>query len=250
MAWITFGGLTGDSVGAIDAQNLTLAQMASIPVTVSGSNALQLTGIISGLGFSSYQNYMTFCGVATATNSAAATAFFGSLPALSIFKDTTLGPVVLTGGEIVDNNALWLTYDSSLDGGNGGFHLLTGPSTLLALYLPLAGGNMTGKLGAPSMALPAAAPSSITSILSGGASLAYTALVPGASLDQSITISGVSVSDVVALGTPAAPLAGVGYTAFVSAPDIVTVRAFNYHPSSTFTPGGGTYRATAFRSLP
>lgn len=58
--------------------------------------------------------------------------------------------------------------------------------------------------------------------------------------DLTITVPGAAVNDVVTLGLPAAPTAGIVFTAFVSAADTVTVRAFNV-TSGTIDPASATY---------
>lgn len=238
LTWTIFGNLTSAETGELDDNFTQLAAMAAVPCTFSGTNAITMTPVVSAIPITSYFNYMVFMGIAVATNTAGVTASYGSLTALNVYKDTSSGPKVLTGGEIVNGNAVFLTYDGSLNSGSGGFHLATGPATIA-----------TGLAG-PSLTVPGGSGSSITSILSASASLTFTSLAPGGNSDQTITIAGVSIGDVVGLAYPATIQVGIGYYGFVSATSIVTVRAFNYTPASTLTPTGGTYRATAFRSAP
>lgn len=58
------------------------------------------------------------------TNTGGSTANISGKGALTIYKDSATGPVVLTGGEIRALNMAGLFYDQSLNAGAGGFHLL------------------------------------------------------------------------------------------------------------------------------
>lgn len=59
--------------------------------------------------------------------------------------------------------------------------------------------------------------------------------------DLTITVTGATTNDTVILGLPAAPTAGIVFSAFVSAADTVTVRAFNVS-SGTIDPASATYK--------
>lgn len=237
LPWTIFGTLSDATGGELDNNFSQSAAMASVPCTIAGTNTLTLTNQVTGLSLSAYANYMTFYGIAVANNTGAVTAAVGSLGALNVYKDGPSGPTALTGNEIVAKNGVWLTYDSTLNSGIGGFHLTTGPAATAA-----------GLVGAM-LQVPATAASSITSILSSSASLTFGALTPGSQSIASITIAGVSIGDVAIVGRPG-PQPGIGFDAFVSVASIVSVRAFNFTSASTLTPTGGVYRAIAFRAAP
>lgn len=59
------------------------------------------------------------------------------------------------------------------------------------------------------------------------ASLDFASINAAASEDLTITVPGAKTNDLVLLGLPAAPTAGIIFQAFVSAADTVTVRATN-----------------------
>lgn len=59
------------------------------------------------------------------------------------------------------------------------------------------------------------------------ASLDFASINAAASEDLTIVLPGAKINDVVWLGLPAAPTAGIVFQAFVSAADTVTVRATN-----------------------
>jgi hypothetical protein len=67
----------------------------------------------------------------------------------------------------------------------------------------------------------------ITAILGASAALNFASIAAAASEDLTITVTGASVNNVVSLGLPAAPAAGLVFNAFVSAADTVIVRASN-----------------------
>lgn len=85
----------------------------------------------------------------------------------------------------------------------------------------------------------------ILNILTNTATLDYASIATLAYEDLTITVTGAKVGDSVALGLPAAPLAGVVFNAWVSATDTVTIRANNYTGTSK-DPASASYRVTVF----
>ncbi len=83
----------------------------------------------------------------------------------------------------------------------------------------------------------------IKKILSATASITFASMLTLASNDQTIAVSGALVNNTVILGEPAAPTAGLCFNAFVSASNVVTIRAFNV-TAGTVTPGAQTFRVT------
>ena len=67
----------------------------------------------------------------------------------------------------------------------------------------------------------------LTAVLGASAALNFASIAAAASEDLTITLAGASVNNVVSLGLPAAPAAGLVFNAFVSAANTVTVRASN-----------------------
>jgi len=124
----TFAAQTSPQMVELDQNFAALGALTTIPCTVAGTNTLALTATANTPTIAAYSNYQPFSFIAANTNSTAATAAVGSLAALSIYKDSLGGPVVLTGGEIVAGGLVILTYDSALNTGAGGFHL--SPPTL------------------------------------------------------------------------------------------------------------------------
>lgn len=64
-------------------------------------------------------------------------------------------------------------------------------------------------------------------VLTKSATLDFASIATTASADLTIAVVGAAVGDPVSLGLPAAPAAGLVFLAFVSATDVVTVRAMN-----------------------
>lgn len=95
-----------------------------IPCTAAGTNSLVLTLTSSAGPISAYQQNMVFSFVAANTNTGATTANPAGLGALNVYKDSTIGPAVLTGGEIEQGNYVTLAYDLALNSGGGGFHIV------------------------------------------------------------------------------------------------------------------------------
>jgi hypothetical protein len=67
----------------------------------------------------------------------------------------------------------------------------------------------------------------IIAVLGASAALNFASIAAAASEDLTITVAGAAVNNVVSLGLPTAPAAGLVFDAFVSAADTVTIRASN-----------------------
>ena len=202
MTWTTFANLTGPTLPELDANLSILTYLAPVACTVSGTNTLTLTVANGGTTIAAYQQNMTVTAIAAATNTGGVTAQFGSLAALTVYKDTPQGPIALTGGEIVQNCALTLWYDSALASGSGGFHLQNPTNRFSTL-----------------------------------ATITYTAsILPGGAVQNTIALAGTAVNDIISLGLPAAPPASIGFSAYVSAAGSIVLRASNLTPAATITP--------------
>lgn len=227
-----------------------------------------------------YQNYMLFSGVFSANGAAPLTARIGSLPILNVYKDSPTGPVATTGTEAVQNNAFTISYDSTLNSGAGGWHLtsstasfnggtITQPLVVSGAAISVVGGslgatltstlltgnslsitaqNITGQtLSASSLAsvtklYVGASASSLTRLINGAGTLTYTVTPANSAQNQSFTLAGAQANDSVALGLPASPPAGAGFTGFMAAAGTVTVRLTN---PGTVTLGAATITVNA-----
>ena len=234
----------------LDANYAALGALTTIPCTVTGTNALTLTGLVNTPTVAAYTNYMAFSAVAVATNTSTTIARLGSLAALNVYKDSTTGPVSLSGGEIVVGNLITLIYDAALNSGAGGLHLQTGPASTAGTFLPLAGGSLTGGLTGTTAAfsgqvsgatIKVGAGTPVTRQLSTTASLTWSVVAAGASQDQTIAALGASIGDIVTVGLPASIAAGILYDARISATGVASVRATNA-TSGSLTPTGGSFR--------
>lgn len=87
--------------------------------TTGAGNAYLLTPNAS-IQTSGYYDGLIVGAVASFTNSSTATLNVESKGAKTIYANNA----VLTGGEVVSGAAYWFAYDSALNGGSGGFHLL------------------------------------------------------------------------------------------------------------------------------
>lgn len=218
--------------------------LAPIPCSVAGTNALTFTQNVAGqaasISLAAYENQVQICGVAAATNTSSVTAALGSLASLPVYKSTISGPAALTGGEIVSGNSFTLRYDSTLNSGGGGWHLIAGAQNV--------GNTINPSLVRASVGLQVGATTTptLTAMLSAVATLTYTSIVPNSSQDQSFAMAGLSVTDVLAMGLPPPVSTGLSYSAYV-ANGTVTVRALNATAGSTITIGAITVHASALR---
>jgi len=120
----TFANETAPQMQELDENDAALSALGTIPCVASGTNALTMTPIPNkSADLTAYANYIRLSGIAAATNTASVTAQYPGLSALPVYKDSSSGPVALTGNEIISGCAFTLVYDSALNGGNGGFHL-------------------------------------------------------------------------------------------------------------------------------
>ena len=132
---IIFGSISSATGANLDSNFNALGAIDTIYCTVSGTNTLTLTVGANNPTVGAYANGQRYSGIAAGTNSTAVTASVGGLSALNVYKDTGNGPTPLAGGEIANKNSITLIYDSALNSGAGGFHLVAAaqlPSQLTA----------------------------------------------------------------------------------------------------------------------
>lgn len=238
-----FANATSVTTPQLDANFAALGALTAVPCTVTGTNALTLTGLAGAPTLATYTDYQPFTGIAVATNTGNVTAQFGSFSAATVWKDTATGPQLLTGGEIVAGNAFTLIFDAAI-----GFHLASSVSS--GLYLPIGGGTLGGPLGgttasftglveAASVQIGTGTP--ITRQLSTATSITWPALAPGIAQDQTIAMAGAAINDIVTVGLPASVTSGIVFEGRVSSAGVVALRATNAS-TGTLTPTGGTYR--------
>lgn len=206
----TFTGNVTPTGEELDANFSALGALTPIPCGVAGTSLITLTPLANTPTVAAYSNYMQFTGVAAGTNVGSVQAVVGSLAQLNVYKDTISGPVLLTGGEIVNNTKLILMYDSTLNSGAGGFHLVG----------PIA---------------------STTRNHTTTASIGLAALLPQTGTTATILLGGTSVGDIVSIGFPALVSVGLSWLGYVGTVGTVTLVAFNC-TSGTVTPNAGTYR--------
>lgn len=226
--------------------------LAPIPCSVAGTNALTLTQQTSGSGalstsiaITAYANYMSFCGIAAQSNTAAATAQIGSLAALPIYKDTPNGTLALAGGEIAQGCAITLVYDSDLNAGNGGFHLLSNFET--------EGATINPAFVRPSVGVQIAGTTqpTLTHIANVNATLAFTSIVPNSTQEQTFVAQNVSLTDRLAWAFPQPVSTGLMLAGYAIAGNATVstlgVRMANVSAASTITPGTITVGVAGFR---
>ena len=117
-----FGLATSPVTGWLDSNFNAVGSITVIPCAATGTNTIALTANANTPTITGYGNGLVLSAVAGGTNTTSVVANFNTLGVKNVYKDTSSGPAVLTGSEIITNNELILTYDSSLNSGNGGFH--------------------------------------------------------------------------------------------------------------------------------
>lgn len=269
----SFSNNTSPTGPQLDANQAALGAQGIIPCTASGTNTVVMTPNANTSTVSAYANYARFSSVASATNTGPVVARVGALSLLPVYWDSPSGPIALTGGEIRINCAFTLIYDSTLNAGNGGFHLISmapvfsnaggivnGPITvtdgttsvvLSATGLVGPSVSVTGILKAASATVTnlfvGASAATVTRILSTLGTVSYTVIPANTSQVQNMTLAGVQVNDAIMLGPPATVTTGLGFTGFVPAAGTVSVRALNITAAS-IAAFSLTMRATAVGS--
>jgi len=197
----------------LDADLAALGALTPIPCTVAGTNTITFTPLANTPTVSAYSSYMQFTGIATATNTGAVTAVIGSLTGLSVYKDTIVGPVALSGGEIVINCKIILMYDPTLNGGAGGFHLISTPSGVTRDHTTIA-------------------------------SISLAALLPQTGTTSTVLLGGTSIGDIVSIGFPSLASVALAWNGYVNNAGTVTLNTFNMS-SGTVTAPSGVYTVNA-----
>lgn len=262
MALVTFGNKTQATGAQLDQNFTDLGALTPIPCTVGGTNTITLTPFTTDTpSVPSYQNYRQFTAVAAATNTGAATGKVGSLATLSIYKPSPSGPVSLVGGEIVAGVAFTLLYDSALNTGAGGFHLMESGAVTFAggsISGPIVGTGSLATITYPVAVFPLITGNTLASVgrlsINGGptisrilyttASVSFAAMLPQTGSTANINLAGASVGDIVNISFFSAPSIGVKFSGYVPGTGSITLQAFN-GTSGTVTPGGATYGAQA-----
>lgn len=244
-----FAAVTSATGQNLDDDFTAVGNMGTFPCTVSGSNAITMTptaGITPSVA--ALANYMRFSGVVAITNTTGITIQIGSLGALNGYKDSASGPVALTGNELLAGNAFTAVYDSALNSGAGGFHIVFGTA--------FAGGTIAGNVvlsGGYFSALGGSLGATLTSVLLSGNSLTVSALQLNAT-NASIATAGINnlsatIASITSLsvGASASPLlrmiSGVGTV-------IYSITSANDVQDQTFTVAGVQTRDSLSIGLP
>lgn len=244
-----FSSNTAPTGPQLDNNFLAYAVFTTIPCSVAGTNALTLTQNSNTPTLTQLTNYIQFSAVALNTNTGAVTITHPSFGTLNAYKDSPVGPVALSGDEIVQDCAFTMRYNSALDGGSGGYHIYSNTG--------YAGGTITGNTTiAAGATLSVAGPASLTSLLvgasatpllriiSGLATVTYSVTSANAVQSQTFALAGAQVNDSVSLGMGTDVPSGVGFAGFVSGAGTITARLLN--PSTvTIAAATITMRATA-----
>ena len=252
MAWTTFANLTQPTLPQLDGNLGILAVSAPVPCTVAGTiNALILTPNNLGLPLF-YGVGLQFVGIATNTNTGPVNAMIVGLPGTyNVYKDTSGGPVLLTGGEIVQNCELTLIFDPALNSSAGGFHLVSLPAAGAANLNPnfntvtaqtvnstvvnvsslasiaLASVSSLVVIRAQATSLQIGGGDFVTRFTSTLASITYSTIAANSETLSTLAFAGAAVGDNVLVGQSSVTPAGVVVTGWVSASGSIVLQALN-----------------------
>jgi len=249
MAWTTFANLTTATTPQLDGNFAILTALAPIQCTVTGStNALTLTPVNAATPLNTYQTGMQFTGVAIATNTGAATAgVVGFSGTFNIYKDTSGGPVALTGSEIINLCQFTLSYDQALNSNAGGFHLLSGTASSAVGLSPIFNFVTTGTLAVTVRGTLAQASIAVLNAISAqavslqigsgdfitrmtstlAASVVFAGAAANAVSQASVNFAAAQPGDNIILGLPSNVPSAVNFVPYVSASGTVVIQAFS-----------------------
>lgn len=258
-----FANQTAPTGPELDNTFLAYAVFCNIPCVLSGTNAITLAQNANTPTLTQLTNYVQFSGVIANSNSDAVTLTHPSFGTLNVYKDSATGPIALTGNELIIGNAASFRYDSTLNTGAGGYHVVsntgfTGGTVNSNTVFAGAVVSVTGSLVGASLTSTLLTGNSLTvsatdlqvnggavmtRIVSGLGSLTYSVTSASGVQDQSFALAGVQINDSLAMGFGSVP-SGVGFTGFIGTIGTVTIRMVN---PSTVTIGAATLtvRATA-----
>jgi hypothetical protein len=257
MTWTTFAnlGVGPGTTPQLDANFSILSALVPIPCTATGTNTITLTSIEGAAAIAAYQQNMIFTAIAANTSTGAATAQFGSLAALPIYKDAQAGPVALSGSEIVQFCQFTLSYDLALNSGGGGLHLQTGSGILTGQTLSIGAINGLSSVSGTSLnfsiggfsSLSIAGGDAVVRLNSTLALVSISALVPSSGITRTVTMSGVQLGDNIVLGLPslgASITQALNWSAFAAAPGSINVVITNDTAAVTVAANTFTVRFT------
>ena len=131
---VTFGNLTSAAFSQIDQNCAALGAICVIPCSVAGTNTITMTPLANTPTVASYQQTGIFVGVAAGTNTTAVTMTVGAIGTYNVYRDTFTAPTALVGGEIQAGSLILMAYDSALNTGAGGWHLINPLNNQAATY--------------------------------------------------------------------------------------------------------------------
>ena len=151
------------------------------------------------------------------------------------------GDLILEGG---DGSGAFAPGDVVIRGGSGG----TGTSFItldsgVVVGSATGGDQGSGTVNATALYING---NQLPTILTGSNTLDFASIASLGQADLTITVTGATIEDEVALGLPAAPTSGIIFNAFVSATNTVTVRAHNY-TAGAIDPASATYSVRVFQ---
>lgn len=142
---------------------------ATLPCTVTGTNALTLTPRTNANLPTAYVPNQRVAFTATITSTGSVTAQIGSLSLLNVYQP---GGTQAGAGNIVINTLYELVYDANLNSGAGGWWLVSATATATAVAQPVQGSHknlkITNGTGAPSSQVTVTADQVMAQNSSGG----------------------------------------------------------------------------------
>jgi hypothetical protein len=122
---VIFGPLSAAQMSQLDQNFAALGNLCVIPGTVTGTNSLVFSPAANTPTIGAYVDNLVFATITVNANSTTMHLQIGSLASMPVYKDSLNGPILLSGGEIAAHNYVQFAYDSTLNSGGGGFHVMS-----------------------------------------------------------------------------------------------------------------------------
>lgn len=125
LPWIFANLPSGNTPASTLDQNFAaLGAISTIPCTAAGTNNIVLTPLAGAPSVAAYNQMQGYRFVATATSTAAANLQFQALASLPAYQPSVGGPVATNAGDLVLGQLYDAIYDTALNSGAGGFHII------------------------------------------------------------------------------------------------------------------------------
>ena len=232
---------------------LTRSGMISVGLGTTNGDSFRVSNIgdsTAMLTIHATTKLATFPGAITASGTVTLTSVVHGTTTLEMIS----GNLFIGGGLNTLGSISWGNGWGTLSGGGGAPVVITAAGATEIILgkktTASAGFDVTGNLTASGLVTAASinlGGSTVTDILTATATLNFASILAGGFEDLTISVTGAVVGSTAVANPPVGSVTNnITYDAWVSAADVVTVRASNNNLITAMDPASGTFRATVF----